>query len=69
MPKSTNKTNLKFFLKEITHKNRTYYFNFNFKKFLWPRAVLANKKIYKLIILKFGNPEEANTAIKKGIIY
>ena len=28
-----------------------------------------NKKIYKLIILKFGNPEKTNTTIKKGIIY
>ena len=47
------------------YKNRIYYINFNIKRFLWLRAVLVNKKIYKLIILKFGNLKEANTAIKK----
>ena len=69
MPKSTNKTDPKLLLKKIIYKNRIYYINFNFKRFLQPKTALTNKKTYKSTILKFGNPKKANTTIKKGIIY
>ena len=69
IPKSINKTNPKLFLEKIIYKNRIYHSNFNFKRFLWPRTALVNKKIYRLIILEFGSLKEANIAIKKGIIY
>ena len=69
IPKSINKTDLKLLLEEIIYKNYIYHINFNFKRFLWPKAALINKKIYKSTILEFGNLKKTNITIKKRIIY